>query len=92
MTNPNKHGAAKIEEPTRSVEIQNATFNLTDSEIVELVSSYGEPLEVVEDIASFLSTHYDGERLLDIDLFDLLAGIRWRSPEAYRAKIAAASS
>ena len=61
------------DEQTRSVTIAGSTFNLTDAEIVERLKSRGVESSIVENIALFLSTHHDGDRLMDVD-FDELFG------------------
>ena len=60
------------DEQTRSVAIAGSTFNLTDAEIVERLKSRGVESNIVENIALFLSTHHDGDRLMDVDFDDLI--------------------
>ena len=75
------------DEQTRSVPIAGSTFNLTDAEIVERLKSRGVESSIVENIALFLSTHHDGDRLMDVDFDDLVERFEawhdrdWHEPE-----------
>ena len=60
------------DEQERSVRISGSTFGLTDTEIMELLKSRGVEASIVKNIAFFLSFHHDGDRLMDVDLDEMI--------------------
>ena len=60
----------------RSVMISGHSIELTDTEIIELLKSRGVESSIAEKIGFFLSTHYDGDRLMDVDLDEMAEALQ----------------